>query len=94
MNAASYDSASQRMTDFAYVYILRSDFEFDRFYTGLTEDLRSRIKDHNVGKVPHTAKFRPWSLKVYVAFPDGGRAAQFERYLKSASGRAFVKKHL
>ena len=82
------------MTDFAYVYILRSDFESDRFYTGLTEDLRSRIKDHNVGKVPHTAKFRPWSLKVYVAFPDGGRAAQFERYLKSASGRAFVKKHL
>jgi putative endonuclease len=93
-NAASYDSASQCMTNFAYVYILRSDFESDRFYTGLTEDLRSRIKDHNVGKVPHTAKFRPWSLKVYVAFPDGGRAAQFERYLKSASGRAFVKKHL
>jgi putative endonuclease len=82
------------MTNFAYVYILRSDFESDRFYTGLTEDLRSRIKDHNVGKVPHTAKFRPWSLKVYVAFPDRGWAAQFERYLKSASGRAFVKKHL
>jgi putative endonuclease len=33
-------------------------------------------------------------LKIYVAFVDRGRAAEFERYLKSASGRAFAKKHL
>jgi putative endonuclease len=82
------------MTNFAYVYILRSDVEPARFDTGLTEDLRRRIRDHNVGKVRHTAKFRPWSLKVYVAFPDRRRAAEFEGYLKSAFRRAFVKKHL
>ena len=82
------------MTNFAYVYILRSDFESDRFYTGLTEDLRSRIKDHNVGKVPHTAKFRPWRIKTAVAFTHHDRAIAFEQYLKSASDRAFARKRL
>jgi hypothetical protein len=33
-------------------------------------------------------------LKVYIAFSDRSREVQFERYLKSASGRAFTKKHL
>jgi predicted GIY-YIG superfamily endonuclease len=66
----------------------------DRFYTGLTDDLRKRLRSHNAGRVLHTAKWRPWRLKAYVALSDGVRAAAFERYLKSASGRAFVKKHL
>jgi hypothetical protein len=28
-----------------------------------------------------------------LEFPDGSRAARFERYLKSGSGRAFAKRH-
>jgi len=52
------------------------------------------LRTHNGGRVPHTAKWKPWRLKAYVAFSDRGRAAEFERYLKSASGRAFVKKRL
>jgi len=31
---------------------------------------------------------------VCVAFSERTRAAKFERYLKSASGRAFIMKHL
>jgi hypothetical protein len=30
---------------------------------------------------------------VFIAFPDEQRAIQFERYLKSGSGRAFAKRH-
>jgi predicted GIY-YIG superfamily endonuclease len=82
------------MTKFFYIYILQSERGVERFYTGLTDDLRKRLRTHNAGRVLHTAKWRPWRLKAYIAFSDRSRAAQFERYLKSASGRAFTKKHL
>jgi predicted GIY-YIG superfamily endonuclease len=77
-----------------YVYILRSETDEDRYYTGLTDDLRKRLETHNAGRVPHTAKWKPWHLKTYVAFSNRTRAADFEQYLKSSSGRAFVKKRL
>jgi hypothetical protein len=48
----------------------------------------------NSGQVPHTAKFRPWIVKTAIAFTERERAIHFERYLKSASGRAFAKKRL
>lgn len=77
-----------------YVYILRSKSDPDRYYVGLTSDLRARLKRHNAGEVPHTSKFTPWELKTYVAFSDEQQAIAFEKYLKSASGRAFAKKRL
>ncbi|HEU5272733.1 MAG TPA: GIY-YIG nuclease family protein [Xanthobacteraceae bacterium] len=77
-----------------YVYILESDPTPDHFYVGVTDDLRARLHKHNAGEVLHTSKFRPWRLKTYLAFSDERKAAEFERYLKSASGRAFAKKRL
>ncbi len=82
------------MAKFFYVYILQSEIDHERFYTGLTDDLLKRVRNHNSGRVLHTAKWRPWRLKAYIAFSDRSRAVQFERYLKSAAGGAFTKKHL
>ncbi len=48
------------MTKFFYVYILQSETEPQRFYTGLTNDLRTRLKHHNSGRILHTAKWKPW----------------------------------
>jgi len=79
---------------FSYVYILQSELNSERFYVGLTDDLHMRLQKHNHGGVPHTAKFRPWRIKTAVAFVDRNRAAEFERYLKTGSGRAFAKKRL
>jgi predicted GIY-YIG superfamily endonuclease len=76
-----------------YVYILESQ-NSEHFYVGLTDDLRARLAKHNAGEVPHTSKYRPWQLKTYVAFSNEERAAAFEKYLKSGSGRAFAKKRL
>ncbi len=80
--------------EFCYVYILQSQASAKHFYSGLTDDLRDRLRRHNAGEVPHTAKFRPWRIKTAVAFTNRERAAEFERYLKSASGRAFAKRRL
>ncbi|MCA3708418.1 MAG: GIY-YIG nuclease family protein [Phenylobacterium sp.] len=77
-----------------YVYILRSLQTPERFYVGVTGDLRSRLKRHNAGEVSHTSKFAPWEIKTYVAFSDEGQAHAFETYLKSGSGRAFAMKRL
>jgi putative endonuclease len=79
---------------FFYVYILQNESNPQRFYIGLTDDLRARLKKHNAGEVPHTSKFRPWKIKTAIAFTERERAAQFEIYFKTSSGRAFAKKRL
>jgi putative endonuclease len=76
-----------------YVYILES-LNSMHFYVGITDDLRSRLARHNAGAVPHTSKYAPWRIKTYIAFSDEMQAMAFEKYLKSASGRAFAKKRL
>lgn len=76
-----------------YAYIIRSIPSPNRYYTGPTDDLRSRLQKHNSGDVSHTSKFRPWRIKAYVLFSDEQRAFAFERYQKSGSGRAFAKTH-
>jgi predicted GIY-YIG superfamily endonuclease len=77
-----------------YVYILQSLTIPDRRYVGLTGDLRARLKKHNAGEVAHTSKFLPWRIQTYFAFSEEERAVAFERYLKTASGRAFSRKRL
>jgi putative endonuclease len=78
---------------FHYVYILQSIANPERYYVGLTENLHERLAKHNAGEVQHTAKLGPWTIKTAIAFRDRDRAAAFERYLKSGSGRAFARKH-
>jgi predicted GIY-YIG superfamily endonuclease len=75
-----------------FVYILengRGDH-----YTGLADDPQQRLHRHNAGEVISTKSGRPWSIRTFVAFSDPKLAVDFERYLKSASGRAFAKKRL
>lgn len=77
-----------------YVYILQSIFSPENFYVGLTKDLRRRFAEHNRGDSIHTSKYMPWKLKTYIAFSDEQSAYEFERYLKTSSGRAFMIKRL
>jgi predicted GIY-YIG superfamily endonuclease len=77
-----------------YVYLLESIDNPSQEYTGLADDVLERLKVHNAGGSPHTSKYKPWRLVTYIAFSDTEKAVQFERYLKSHSGRAFAKKRL
>ncbi len=79
---------------FYYVYILQSESNPERFYTGCTDDLQDRLKAHNQKNCKHTSKYIPWEIKTAVAFTDKRKALEFEKYLKTASGRAFAKKRL
>ncbi len=88
------DLEKDRSLKFYYIYILQSEIDQKRFYTGFTEDLDSRLKLHNSGASQHTSKYRPWRVKTAIAFDDRQKALHFEEYLKSPSGRAFAKKRL
>lgn len=76
-----------------YVYLLQSLTFQDQIYIGFTQDIKKRITNHNSRTTPHTAKFLPWKLVVSLEFEDKAKALEFENYLKSGSGRAFIKKH-
>ncbi len=75
-----------------YVYILMCANK--RTYVGYSKDLKARIERHKNGCVPATKYLRPVNLVTYIVFSDQYKAIAFEKYLKSGSGRAFLKKRL
>lgn len=76
-----------------YVYVLESLKDPRRRYTGLTCRLGARLREHDEGRSYWNSRYRPWRLVGVVGFDDPGKAAAFERYLKSGSGHAFASKH-
>jgi len=75
-----------------YVYILRC--HNDTEYVGCTNDLKDRIFRHSKEQIIATRNRLPIKLLCYTAFENKYAAYNFEKYLKSGSGRAYLKKHL
>ena len=75
-----------------YVYLIRSVKWPEIVYVGYSTDFQQRLETHNSGGSLHTAKYRPWQLEMYLCFRDENKAKDFEKYLKSQSGRAFARK--
>ncbi len=76
-----------------YVYLLQSIKDSSKVYTGYTTDLKVRLKYHNEGANKFSKVFAPWKIVWYCAFSNMSKAKEFEKYLKSASGIAFRRKH-
>ena len=74
-----------------YVYSLKCR---DGYYVGCTDNIAARVERHLNGYVPTTRDRLPVELICYFVFQDKYKAYAFEKYLKSGSGRAFMKKHL
>jgi predicted GIY-YIG superfamily endonuclease len=72
------------------VYILKcSD---DSYYVGCTSNIEDRLLRHNKGYVTSTKYRIPALLITSIQFNDKYKAYQFEKYLKTGSGRAFMNK--
>jgi predicted GIY-YIG superfamily endonuclease len=78
---------------FFYAYVLASKSNPSIHYTGVTRNLSARLRDHNRGNCPHTAKYKPWKIETAIAFISEGKARAFEKYLKTGSGREFARRH-
>lgn len=77
-----------------YVYIIQSINFPEILYTGYSTNLESRLSTHNSGGSEFTSDYKPWRCVWYCNFLDKYSALEFEKYLKSHSGRAFMKKRL
>ena len=76
-----------------YVYVLRSRSD-SGLYIGFSSNLRARLREHNDGRSFATARRGPWKLIYYEAYVNQNDALGRERYLKSGSGRKFLKAQL
>ena len=74
-----------------YVYILKCSN--GEYYKGCTNNIEDRLHRHNSGWVESTKNLLPVALIAYMAFTNQTKAYEFEKYLKSGSGRAFMLKH-
>lgn len=77
-----------------FVYILRSIKHPERLYIGLTKDVVGRLKEHNAGGSKYSQVYAPWETETYIPLKDKKTAENLERYFKSGSGFAFLKKRL
>lgn len=75
-----------------YTYILLCSN--NKYYIGFSTDFKKRLEAHQTGRVPQTSKKRPVKLIFYASFASKYNALAFEKYLKSSSGHAFLKKRL
>ena len=74
-----------------YVYILKCSN--NKPYIGCTNNLIKRLRSHNKGYVSATKVLLPIKLICYLGLKNKYTAFNFEKYLKSGSGRAFGEKH-
>ena len=81
------------MSEIRFVYVLRSQVEPARHYVGAASDVPRRVQAHNRGESKHTSQYAPWLLLAAFEFSTQEVALDFERYLKSGSGRAFARRH-
>lgn len=67
-----------------YVYIIKSKKD-NGFYTGSTNDLKRRMKEHNNGLVLSTKSRTPFELVYYEAYKSESDARHREKNLKLRS---------
>ena len=77
-------------TKYWTVYILKCND--NSYYTGCTSDIIQRLNRHTKGYVKYTKSRLPVELILEIRFKDRYKAYDFEKYLKSGSGRAFANK--
>lgn len=75
-----------------YVYVLRCSNNM--LYVGSTRDLSKRLASHQKGKVKTTKSKRPVSLIYYEEFDTYSEACKKESYLKTGTGRDWLKAKL
>jgi len=75
-----------------YVYILKmADGEY---YVGLTNNLKRRMGERASGREILTKWRLPVVLEAYIAVKSEGTAHRLEKYLKTSSGKATLRKRI
>jgi len=76
-----------------YVYVIES-INFGKHYSGFTEDLEKRLKEHNSGRTRSNKAYRPFKYIYTEEHSSIEDARKREVYFKTAAGRRYIKKIL
>lgn len=76
-----------------YVYVLKSSKD-QKFYTGTTNNLEERLRQHNYRMVRSTKNRGPLELIYYEACLNKYDAYCREKYLKSGMGKRYLRNRL
>ena len=76
-----------------YIDVIKSNKD-GKWYTGYTEDLRKRLKEHNNNKVMSTKGRVLFELIYYEACLNKYDALVREKYLKTGMGKRYLKNRL
>ncbi len=74
-----------------WVYSIKS-LKDGILYVGMSKNIEERLRCHNAGQVFSTKGRRPWELIYSKFIGDRKLARKKEIYLKSGSGKEFLKK--
>ena len=78
---------------FFFTYVLQSLKDYN-LYSGFTNNLKSRIEQHNKGQVESTKHRRPLKLIYFEACLNKDDALKREKYFKTHYGKMFLRKGL
>ena len=84
---------STTLNKYYVVYVLESYKDKER-HTGLTTNLKRRLKEHNLGKSFSTRPGRPFKLIYAELCTNLEDAKRREKYFKMTGGRRFLVKRL
>ena len=75
-----------------FVYVLTNE---KYKYTGITTDIKKRLRDHNAGKTKSTRPYRPFKKIIELKRCTSRiEARKWEKYYKSGIGREKLKEVL
>ena len=74
-----------------YVYVLRLDNK--SFYTGLTNNMNRRIKEHRTRKTGYTSNFRIKEIVFIFRCDNRKEARKVEVYIKLVGAKKFLMKY-
>ena len=66
------------------VYVIQSQNK--RYYTGITENMEKRLREHNEGKSKWTKRFKDWKLVYKEEYKTLSEALKREKFIKNQKG--------
>ncbi len=79
------------MENICFVYVLRLDGK--SFYTGLTNNMERRIKEHRTKKTGYTSNFKTKEIIFLFKADNRKEARKIEVYIKSIGAKKFLTKY-
>jgi len=72
-----------------FLYVIKS-LNHNFRYVGITDNIKRRIRQHNIGYNISTRKYKPFKLLLTENFNNYKEAREREIFLKSGQGRKFL----